>query len=92
MSIDSRVPHEMKVVYIQRRKSDLVECNKALEAGDFSFLEKVGHQVKGNAQSFGFDQLSPIGIELEDAAKSKDLNRAKLIVKEFSKAVDAIQL
>ena len=92
MSIDPNVPYEMKVVYIQRRKSDLIECNKALESGDFSFLEKVGHQVKGNAQSFGFDELSPIGIALESAARSKDLERAKRIVKEFNEAVEGIQV
>lgn len=92
MSIDSKVPHEMKVVYIQRRKSDLIECNKALETGDFTFLEKIGHQVKGNAQSFGFDALSPLGIALESAARAKDLTKATSIVKQFNEAVASIQL
>ncbi len=92
MSIEPIVPHEMKVVYIQRRKTDFVELNKAIENGDFSFLEKIGHQVKGNAQSFGFDELSPVGIALEKAAKSKDLAQAKTIVKRFGEIVHSIQL
>ena len=92
MDMSSNVPHEIKVVYINRRKLDLIECNKALETGDFLFLEKVGHQVKGNAQSFGYDFLASYGVDLETAAKSKDLSRAKTIVFEFNKAVEKIKI
>jgi HPt (histidine-containing phosphotransfer) domain-containing protein len=81
----------MKVVYIQRRLSDLAECNKAIESGDFSFIEKVGHQVKGNAQSFGFDILSPIGIEMEAAAKAGHIDSIKKAVLDFGTAVENIK-
>ena len=92
MYMESIAPHKMKVVYIQRRKSDFTECMKALESGDWSILERVGHQVKGNAETFGFDELSPIGIALESAAKAKDLVMAKKIVKQFGEVVDSIQI
>ncbi len=91
MSFSNTIPHEMKVIYIQRRIADIIECNKAIETGDFAFLEKVGHQVKGNAQSFGFDELSPIGIALEEAAKSRNIPGLKKIVQDFDSAVDNIQ-
>lgn len=92
MFMESVASHKMKVVYIQRRKSDFTECMKAIESGDFSFLEKVGHQVKGNAETFGFDELSPIGIALESAAKSKDLAMAKKIVKQFGDIIESIRI
>ena len=91
MSYNPQVPHEMKVIYIQRRLSDLEECRRAIESGDFPFLEKIGHQVKGNAQSFGFDSLSPIGIELEKAAKDRDIPNLKKAVDDFTVAVAHIQ-
>lgn len=91
MSFGNQVPHEMKVVYIQRRLSDFAECNRAIESGDYSFLEKVGHQVKGNAQSFGFDSLSPIGIALETAAKERNIENIKKAVQDFGTAVANIQ-
>ena len=90
MYSSSNVPHDKKVVYINRRKSDLIECNRALETGDFTFLEKIGHQIKGNAQSFGFDSLAPIGVALENAARSQDLPRTKTIVFKLSKAIENI--
>lgn len=91
MSLNPEVPHEMKIVYIQRRVADLKECNKAIEAGDFAFLETIGHQIKGNAQSFGFDSLSPIGIALENAAKARNIPELKKIVSDFTYAVEHIQ-
>lgn len=91
MTYNDGIPHEMKVVYIQRRLADIAECNKAIETGDFSFLEKIGHQVKGNAQSFGFDDLSPIGIALEEAAKEKNVSTLKKLVQDFSSTVSHIQ-
>ena len=91
MSFSNQIPHEMKVVYIQRRLSDFAECNRAIETGDYSFLEKVGHQVKGNAQSFGFDSLSPIGIALEAAAKERNVDNIKKAVQDFGTAVANIQ-
>lgn len=91
MSFSNQIPHEMKVVYIQRRLSDFAECNRAIETGDFSFLEKVGHQVKGNAQSFGFDALSPIGVALEAAAKERNIENIKKAVHDFGTAVANIQ-
>lgn len=91
MSFTNQIPHEMKVVYIQRRLSDFAECHKAIEIGDFYFLEKIGHQVKGNAESFGFDALSPIGIALEAAAKEKNIENIKKAVQDFGTAVANIQ-
>ncbi|MBL7543346.1 MAG: Hpt domain-containing protein [Bdellovibrionaceae bacterium] len=91
MPLSTQIPHEMKIVYIQRRIADLAECNKAIESGDFSFLEKIGHQVKGNAQSFGFDALSPLGIALETAAKSRDIPTLRKVVDDFTHAVEHIQ-
>lgn len=92
MSNELQVPHELRVVYIQRRKADLVECLKAIETSDFPFLEKIGHQIRGNAQSFGFDELSPVGISLEKAAQAKDLQQAQTIVKTFGEIIETIHI
>lgn len=84
------VPHEMKVLYIERRKGDLVECEKALLNQDFAFLQKIGHQVKGSAVSYGFDALSPIALDLETAAELKDTLQLHLILKQFSSIVQSL--
>ena len=44
----------------------------SLENNDFGPAIKLGHQVKGNAVTFDFPQMAPIGIEIENAAKNQD--------------------
>ncbi len=84
------VPDEMKALYIERRRLDMIECIKAFELSNFSFLQKVGHQVSGNAQSFGFEALTPIANDLENAAKEKDAKRLVVILKDFAQAIQTL--
>jgi HPt (histidine-containing phosphotransfer) domain-containing protein len=63
------VPDEMLVKYRQRRQRDLEDCVRHVREGKMNFIEKVGHQLKGNALTFGYPELSLIGEELEAAAK-----------------------
>ena len=77
------IPQEFRVQYIERRQSDLQSCLEAIQKSEFGTLERIGHQIKGNATSFGFDELATIGELLEDAAKKQDLARAEDITKNF---------
>lgn len=82
------VPDEMLIRYFERRKRDLAECIEHLKNGDFRFLEKVGHQMKGNGVTFGFPELSTIGGELEVAAQTGDHQVIKRAMTKFSHWVD----
>lgn len=74
------IPIEAKIKYIERRRKDLEGCLVALTNQDYKFLEKVGHDLKGNAITFGFDPLSTLGEKLETAANHKDLEEAKTLI------------
>ncbi len=87
MSYILDISDEMRELYIQHRKKDLHRCLTALKMSDFSFLEKIGHQVKGNALSFGFDDLTSVAIELEGAAKAHDIQHLEKVLSEFDKAI-----
>ncbi|MFL5786045.1 MAG: Hpt domain-containing protein [Bacteriovoracaceae bacterium] len=78
------VPDEMKLRYFERRKRDLDECVQHLKSGDLTFIEKVGHQLKGNGDTFGYPELADIGKELEEAARVGDLQIAAKAVNKFS--------
>lgn len=77
------IPEEFRLQYIERRQSDLQSCLEAIQKNEFGTLERIGHQMKGNATSFGFDDLAVIGENLETAAKNQDLARAQDITKNF---------
>lgn len=87
MTFKNFIPEEMKINYLDRRRNDLTNCRQALSKLDFEYLASVAHQIKGNASSFGYDELSEIAIEIENFAFNKDaenliktLNRFELFL------------
>lgn len=67
-----KIPVELKKKYLQRRIEEIEHLFCSLEANDFSVALRLGHQVKGNAQTFEFPQFAPLGIKIEQAAKERD--------------------
>lgn len=84
MTQNIEMPRKAIDTYIERRKKDLIDCQAALAKLDFKILEVVGHQVKGNAAMFGFDDLGAIGEALEDSALSKDQVKSEATLVRFS--------
>lgn len=82
MSVD--IPKEARQKYIERRRTDLENCNKALQQRDFEFLSRIAHQIKGNASTFGYDDLGSIAIQLEEFAQAKDTENIAKALSQFS--------
>ena len=82
------VPEEMLNRYFERRKRDLEECVRHLREGKMNFIEKVGHQLKGNAVTFGYPELSLIGKELEIAAQEGKKEQVSAAIGKFREWVD----
>lgn len=78
------VPLEARIKYIERRKTDLQSCEQALQSKDFETLARVAHQIKGNAVSFGFDELGNIAIDLETYALEHDASKLDQVIFRFS--------
>ena len=66
------ISDEMLRKYIIRRQTDIAASRQALTKKDFSVAESLGHQIKGNSQTFGFSEIENIGQRLEEVAKLKD--------------------
>lgn len=79
------IPEEARLKYIERRKTDLETCKSALKQKDFDSIARVGHQVKGNAATFGYDDLGEIAIDLEKCALKKDAAGLDSVIVRFTK-------
>lgn len=77
------IPEEMKAKYIERRKQDYATCVEAFNKSDFETFLRIGHQLKGNAASFGYDDLGLIAANLEKAGKAQDLAQIKKLLSQF---------
>jgi HPt (histidine-containing phosphotransfer) domain-containing protein len=71
------MPIESKLLYLERRKKDVDDCMTALMTGDYEVLARVGHQIRGNAVTFGYGELTQIGEILEDSARSRNKTTAQ---------------
>lgn len=71
------ITKEHKLRYLNRRVDEIKELREFLEKSDFDSTMMIGHRLKGNGQTFGFPKISEIGIKLEEAAKSHNLEKIK---------------
>ena len=87
------IPDDVRNRYIERRKKDLIDCRHALSKRDFKYFAFIGHQIKGNALTFGYDELTPIALEMEKYGAEQNvdrlhnlLNRFEAFLKQFKSA------
>lgn len=83
------VPLESRLKYLKRRKEEIKKIKEAAEP-DWDFLKKVGHQIKGNAVTFLFPDLTKAGERLELAALSQDIAQVKEACRDLEILVDQL--
>lgn len=87
-----KVPVELKIKYLRRRIEDIQRLRAYIDSDDYSFAQKVGHQVKGNAVTFDIPQIASIGHEMEKAAQVKDKETVKLLIQKMESVVQNAQM
>jgi HPt (histidine-containing phosphotransfer) domain-containing protein len=90
MEFRMEISKEQRQKYLSRREADLKDCVLSLENKNIATLERIGHQMKGNGATFGFDALSDIGQGLEKAARAHDWKKMEEFVKAFQRHLQEI--
>ena len=55
--------------YLASRATEIGKLKDAFARDDFALIQSLGHKLRGSAGSYGFDQLSEVGKELEENGK-----------------------
>lgn len=71
-NFEVEIPAELRAKYLERRKNDLELLKNSLSSRTFEEFKRIGHQLKGNAASFGYKDLERIAVDLEIAGQQKD--------------------
>lgn len=58
--------------FMKNRHKEIETLRAALAAGDMEQLRRLGHRMKGVGTSYGFEQVSELGKQIEDGAKATD--------------------
>ncbi len=83
-----QVPLELKKKYLERRTEDIQVLISSLEKNDFGPALRVGHQVKGNAVTFDFPHIAPIGQQIELAAKNQNKEELRALILLMATEID----
>jgi HPt (histidine-containing phosphotransfer) domain-containing protein len=77
--------------YLERRGEDCMQLSALFAKKDFEGIMKIAHKLKGNGSSFGFDHITELGEQLNQAAKIEDQEVVKKIIHEFNSEIQVIK-
>jgi HPt (histidine-containing phosphotransfer) domain-containing protein len=63
-----------------------------LDRVDFETVTILGHQMQGSGGAFGFQGITDIGAELQQAAESADTDASRKWVGELSSYLDRVEI
>ncbi len=78
--------------FLERKRVDAKTIQTALELGDFATIASIGHRLKGEGGSFGFDVVSEIGAALELTAKQNDPISTRKLILDLSEYLENVEV
>ena len=64
--------HQRRPQFLEHRRKDLGAMQEAVAQQDYEAIRKMGHRIKGVAESYGFPDIGAVGQRLEESARSRD--------------------
>ncbi|MGZ3726874.1 MAG: Hpt domain-containing protein [Pseudobdellovibrio sp.] len=89
------IPEELRDLipgYLERRRLEIEDLRLFLSERDYETIGKIGHKLKGNGSSFGFDHITELGELIMIAAKNKNSVEIEKLIIELEKEVAEIRL
>ncbi len=78
--------------FMRNRNKELETLKLALAAADFEQLRQLGHRMKGVGNSYGFAQVSVLGQEIEDGARSGDRASLEANIAQYGDYLSKVQI
>jgi hypothetical protein len=78
--------------FMENKIKDVENLKKFNAEKNFLQIEKIGHSLKGTGLSFGFTDVSRLGLELEVAAKGKDPALIEKLIEEFAGYLNTVEI
>lgn len=78
--------------FLENRRKDIVEIESLLAANDYETIQRLGHSMKGAGGGYGFDEITDIGMHIEQAAKEKNSADIRIQIKKLSSYLDCVEV
>lgn len=84
------LPKKMREEYVVRRKTDYATLCESLEKNSAQEFKRIGHQLAGNAESYGFPELGKIGVKMESLNDSSLVSEGSQLLNAFKHWLDTV--
>ncbi len=78
--------------FLANRAKEIEALRAALAAGDFEQLRQLGHRMRGVGNSYGFERVSTLGKQVEDAAKAQARAQIEACLAEYADYLARVQV
>jgi HPt (histidine-containing phosphotransfer) domain-containing protein len=78
--------------FLANRRKESMELEQAVMREDFEALRMIGHNMKGVGGGYGFQQITDLGIEIEDAAKHRDGERVRRCLQRYRVYLESVSI
>lgn len=79
--------------FLARREIEITELTDFLQHRQFDAIKSLGHKLKGTGLGYGFQIITDLGKDLEQAAADQDIEEVQLSIAKlatFSKELKAL--
>ena len=80
-----------RIVRVPSGHDKLIVCQFWINF-DFKSIQRIGHSMKGTGESFGFNEISRLGKEIEDIAKIRDKNKLIELNTKFLQYINSVEI
>jgi len=78
--------------FLENRQKDIKTIEETLQKGDYDILQRMGHTLKGTGGGYGFDEITDIGLRIENAAKEKNADEILRQVQWLSDYLEKVEV
>ena len=78
--------------YLSARRAEIPRLEEALHRQDFDLIESLGHKMRGTGASYGFSNLSELGLALEEAAQRQAQDKIHAAISQLRQYLERLQI
>ncbi len=78
--------------YLENRRMEIITLKEMLTLQNFKEIGKIGHRIKGHAQSYGFYLLDKIANDLEVGSLNEDFQMIERSLEEYCDFMDKVKI
>lgn len=90
MGLTVEEAREMFEEYGNYLRESIIQLKELSLNEDFEAIDREGHSLKGSGKMYSVNEVSEIGIKLQEAAKAKEKDKILRLISELEKLVEQI--